>query len=136
MTKNFPALILVLVTLFLCFPFRVEADNKEAPPKVTATSPKNGATDVDPSLVKISVTFSKPMLDKSWSWSYEDKDSFPQTTGQPYYTDDGTTCMLPVKLERGKRYVIWINTARFKNFRDRSGNPAEPYKLAFTTRHK
>ncbi len=136
MVKSFPVAILVLVTLFLCFPLSAGADSGDVYPKVTATSPKNSASDVDPSLSKITVTFSKPMLDKSWSWSYEDKGSFPQTTGQPYYTDDGTTCVLPVKLEPGKRYVIWINTVKFKNFKDRSGNPVEPYKLVFTTRQK
>ncbi len=134
MTKNFPVSILVLVTLFLCFAFSAGADNSGESPKVTATSPRNGSTDVDPSSSKITVTFSKPMLDKSWSWSYEDKGSFPRTTGQPYYTDDGSTCVLPVKLEPGKRYVIWINTVGFKNFKDRSGNPVEPYKLVFTTK--
>jgi hypothetical protein len=44
--------------------------------------------------------------------------------------------VLPVKLEPGKRYVIWINTAKFRNFKDRNGNPAEPYKLVFTTGKK
>ena len=105
-------------------------------PRVIATNPKNGSAEVDPSLSRITVTFNKPMLDKSWSWSYEDKDSFPQTAGEPSYTENGTTCVLPVKLEPGKRYVIWINTARFKNFKDRNGNAVEPYRLVFTTRQK
>jgi hypothetical protein len=136
MTKIFLILIPILVALFLCPPLGVGADNSEVFPKVIATNPKNGATDIDPSLLKITVTFSKPMRDQSWSWSYEDKDSFPQTVGQPFYTDNGTTCVLPVKLEPSKRYVIWINTARFKNFKDRSGNAVEPYKLVFSTRQK
>ncbi len=135
MAKNF-VFLLVSAALFFCFPLNAGAAQGDLPPKVTATSPDNGAADVDPSLSKITVTFSKPMQDKSWSWSYEDKGSFPQTTGQPHYTGDGSTCVLPVKLEPGKRYVIWINTAKFRNFKDRSGNPVEPYKLTFTTRRK
>ena len=126
----------VFVAVFLCLPLSEGADHNELPPKVIATNPKNGAADVDPSLSKIAVTFNKAMLNKSWSWSYEDKKSFPQTAGQPSYTDNGTTCVLPVKLEPGRRYVIWINTATFKNFKDKSGNAVEPYKLVFTTRQK
>lgn len=136
MTKTFFVFIPVFVALFLSPPLSEGADSSDLSPKVISTNPKNDASGVDPSLSKITVTFDKPMLDKGWSWSYEEKDSFPQTTGQPSYTDNGTTCMLPVKLEPGKRYVIWINTARFRNFKDRSGNAAEPYRLVFTTREK
>ena len=110
------------------------ADQSEVSPKPIATSPKNGATDVEPSLSEITVIFSKPMMDMSWSWVAEDKSSFPKMTGQPYYADNETTCVQPVKLEPGKRYVIWINSSRFKNFKDKSGNAVEPYKLVFTTR--
>jgi hypothetical protein len=74
------------------------------------------------------------MLDKSWSWSYEEKDSFPQITGEPFYAEDGTICVLPVALEQGKRYMVWINTAKFKNFKDINGIPAEPYRIEFRTR--
>jgi hypothetical protein len=136
MTKNFFTLILVFVAFSLCPLLSEGADHSGVYPKIIATNPKNGAAEVDPSLLKITVTFNKPMVDKSWSWSYEDKGSFPQTAGQPYYTDNGTTCVLPVKLEPGKRYVVWVNTARFKNFKDKSGNAVEPYKLTFTTRQK
>ena len=136
MKRNLFVLIPAFVVLFLCPPLTDGADQSEGSPKIIATNPKNGAADVDPSLSKITVTFNKPMLDKSWSWSYEEKDSFPQTVGQPSYTENATTCVLPVKLEPGKRYVIWINTARIKNFKDKSGNAVEPYKLVFTTRQK
>ena len=134
--RNIIAVMIVLMMLLFYVPLSEAADYGQVSPKVIATSPKNGAANVDPSLSRIAVTFNKQMLDKSWSWSYEDRESFPQTTGQPSYTDDGTTCVLPVKLISGKRYVIWINTSRFRNFKDRSGNAAEPYKLVFTTRQK
>ena len=134
--KNFLVLSLALVALFFSTPLTRGADPSGNVPKVIATNPKSGDAGVDPSLSKITVTFNKPMLDKSWSWSYEDKDSFPATAGQPSYTNDGKTCVLPVKLEPGKRYVIWINTAKFKNFKDRSGIPVEPYRLEFATRPK
>ncbi len=104
------------------------------PPKVMSTDPPNGTEDVDPSLTEISVTFNEPMMDKNWSWCYEDKYKFPEMTGDPHYSDNNTKCVLPVKLEPDKEYVIWINTANFKNFKDKAGNPAEPHKLAFKTR--
>ncbi len=135
MVKKHPVLILVFLAFILWIPSVEGVDNKTAP-KVVGSNPGNGSINVDPQLAKITVTFSKSMLDKSWSWSYEDKGSFPQVAGDPYYTDNGTTCVLPVKLEPNKRYVIWINTARLKNFKDLNGNPAEPYKLTFATRRK
>lgn len=104
------------------------------PPRVIATNPQNGAHDVDPSIKEISVTFNERMMDKSWSWCYEDRDTFPQMTGQPYYVENTTKNVLPVKLESNKEYVIWINTVNFKNFRDEAGNPAVPYRFAFKTR--
>jgi len=104
------------------------------PPKVINTDPQNGAQDVDPSLTEISVTFNESMMDKSWSWCYEDKDKFPQVTGQPNYTENNTKNVLPVKLEPNKEYVIWINTVNFKNFKDRAGNPVEPYRFTFETK--
>lgn len=125
--------VLVFSGLLFCLRLSDGSDDAASAPKVIQTNPKTGAVNVAPSLDVIAVTFSKPMQDKSWSWSYEDKEAFPQTTGQPYYKDDGTTCVLPVKLEPNKQYVIWINTAKHKNFKDRSGTPAEPYKLTFAT---
>ena len=106
----------------------------DAPPVVTATNPANGALDVDASLTEISVTFDRPMMDKSWSWCFEDREKFPEPAGPPYYTNNGTTCVLKVKLQPGKEYVIWINTARFKNFKDKSGVSAEPYRYTFKTK--
>jgi hypothetical protein len=103
-------------------------------PKVTESNPKNGAIDINPSQTEIWVKFDETMTDKSWSWCYENPDMFPQLTGDPSYTEDGTKCILPVKLEPNKEYVIWINTQNNKNFKDKAGNPAEPYKFSFKTK--
>ena len=129
-------LVLVCIGLGLLFwiPLSEGAEDGKASPKVIKTIPKNDGANVSSALGEIRVSFSKPMLEKSWSWSYEDKNTFPEVTGEPHYTDNGTTCVLPVKLQPNKRYVIWINTARLKNFKDQSGTPAGPYKLTFMTR--
>lgn len=104
------------------------------PPVVVGTTPAAGTADVDPGLTAITVTFSEPMQDKSWSWVYESEDSFPEMAGDPSFDPGFTTCTLPVKLEPGKAYVIWINSDKFNYFKDMAGNPATPYKLTFSTR--
>jgi hypothetical protein len=103
-------------------------------PTVVSTNPPNGSQDVDPNLTEISVTFSEAMRDKSWSWAYEQQAKFPQITGDPSYDAGLTTNTLPVALEPNKEYEIWINTDQFKNFTDKAGNPALPFKLTFKTK--
>jgi hypothetical protein len=134
MPKKITSMIAVIVVLSVGCMSAYSAEENVAFPKVIDTNPKNGSRDVDPTLKEISVTFSEPMTDRSWSWSYEDKNQFPQMTGQPFYSDNFTKCVLPVKLETKKEYVIWINTSKFHNFRNKAGVPVPPYKLRFTTR--
>lgn len=108
--------------------------NDTKSPNVVETFPINGSIDVEPSLREITVTFDEPMKDGHWSWAYTDKNKFPAMTGQPYYKPGHTINVLPVKLEAGKAYEIWINSEKFKNFKDRAGNPAIPFRLVFTTK--
>lgn len=105
-----------------------------APPVVVSTVPATGDEDVDPSLGEIRVTYSKPMMDGSWSWSQDLSKPFPRATGEPRYLPDGKTCVLPVKLEPGTSYVIWLNSQKFGNFKDRDGLSAVPHCLHFQTR--
>ena len=105
-----------------------------APPVVMETSPKAGTTDVDPALTEIRVTFSKEMMDGSWSWSQASDETFPRTAGEPRYLADAKTCVLPVKLQPGKTYEIWLNSEKFHNFKDREGRPAVPHFLQFQTK--
>lgn len=104
-----------------------------APPVVMETVPKAGATDVDPGLQEIRVTYSKEMLDGSWSWSQTGEDTFPEASGDVRYLADGKTCVMPVKLQPGKRYEIWLNSQNHRNFQDREGRPAIPHFLYFET---
>jgi hypothetical protein len=104
-----------------------------APPVVVRTVPVAGSVDVDPALSEIRVTYSKAMHDGSWSWSTWGENNFPETTGKPRYLADGRTCVLPVKLEPGKFYAIWLNSDKFKNFKDAGERPAVPYLLTFFT---
>ena len=107
---------------------------ESAPPVVVKTVPVAGAKDVDPTLTEIRVTYSKPMQDGSWSWSTLSKESFPKVDGKPKYLKDKRTSVLPVKLEPGKTYAIWVNSQKFGNFKDTDSRSAVPYLLVFKTK--
>ena len=107
---------------------------QSVPPVVVKTVPEAGAGDVDPRLTEVKVTFSKDMQDGTWSWSTLSKESFPKATGKPKYLADRRTCVLPVTLEPGMTYAIWVNSEKFTNFKDADGLAAVPYLLVFKTR--
>ena len=107
---------------------------KTMPPVVVKTVPESGSTTVDPKLTEISVTFSKDMTDGNWAWCQISKETYPNTIGKPQYQQDKRTCVLPVMLEPGKTYVIWLNLGKFQGFRDADGHAAVPYLLVFETR--
>jgi RNA polymerase sigma factor (sigma-70 family) len=106
------------------------------PPVVVKTVPVAGATDVDPGLTEIKVTFSKDMQDKSWSWSSVSDDTFVKPAGDDaiHYDTDKRTCVMKVKLEPGKTYALWLNSEKFHNFKDPDGRSAVPYLLVFQTK--
>ena len=103
-------------------------------PVVVKTVPQAGDTKVDPSITEIHATFSKEMMDGNWSWVQISDESFPKMNGKIHYLADKRTCVLPVKLEGGKTYVLWLNSQRFNNFKDPQRRPAIPYLLVFETR--
>lgn len=107
------------------------------PPSVVKTVPQAGDTKVDPALKEITVTFSKDMMTKNmWAWCQVSKESFPKAGKNIRYLKDKRTCVLPVELEAGKTYIIWINSGKFNSFRDTENNPAPPYLLVFQTINK
>jgi hypothetical protein len=99
------------------------------PPVVVKTAPESGDTKVDASLTEIRITFSKKMQDRSWSFCGDTS----WCKGKPHYLADGRTCVVKVELEPGKTYVTWLNTEKFRNFKDKHGQPAVPYLLVFET---
>ena len=107
---------------------------ESVPAVVVKTVPEAGSAEIDPKLTEIKVTFSKDMQDGSWSWSTFSKESFPKTNGKPKYLEDKRTCVLPVQLEPGKTYAIWVNSQKFGNFKDADGRSAVPYLLVFKTK--
>jgi RNA polymerase sigma-70 factor (ECF subfamily) len=124
----------LLVALSLGTARAEEPTLESVPPVVIKTVPEAGVKDVDPKLSEIKVSFSKEMTDGSWSWSTLSKPSFPQVDGKPKYLSDKRTCILPVKLQPGKTYALWINSQNFGNFKDIDGRSAVPYLLVFATK--
>lgn len=107
----------------------------DAPPVIVSASPQSGATDVDAAAVtELKVTFSKDMETGNFSWVRYGKDTFPQTTGKPHFLDDKRTCVLPVKLEPGHPYVVWLNKPPYDSFMDPAGHKAVQYLLVFETK--
>jgi len=103
-------------------------------PSVIKTVPVCGETTVDPNLKEIRVTFSKDMqTNRMWAVCQISKETFPQTLEGIHYSDN-RTCVVPVKLEANKTYVLWFNRAQFNSFRDKQNHPAVPYQLVFKTR--
>jgi hypothetical protein len=107
---------------------------RNLPPVVVKAEPQAGDTKVDPAVKEIRVTFSKDMVDKSWSWTQISKENYPEVTGAIRYLEDKRTCVLPVKLQPGTTYAILLNPEKYKSFRDTDGQAAMAYLLVFETR--
>lgn len=113
----------------------------QAAPRIVETTPAAFTNDVDPSLNKITVTFDRPMMDKSWSFTAGDKtfsektgSMFPERTGDIAYDATRTTCTMPVKLQPGKVYWVGVNSPQHQGFKSESGTAARPYQILFATR--
>ncbi len=129
-------------TLVLCFAFigggiswSEPISVASLPPSIVKTIPESGDNNVDAlATTQIKVTFSKDMMDGNWSWVQISDSAFPKIEGTPRYLDDMRTCVIDVKLEPNKTYAIWINTDKFRNFKDKDMHPAVPYLLVFKTK--
>jgi hypothetical protein len=115
---------------FACAESRAE-DVDSVRPVVVKTVPEAGAKNVAAGEVEIKITFSKEMMDGSWSWSTAWENSTPEGLEKPHYDSDSKTCIMKVKLEPGKTYGWWINSERFGNFKDKQGRRAVPYLFVF-----
>lgn len=109
------------------------ADVKTAWPRIVKSSPQKDATDVDPALNEITVTFDRDMQNgMSWTGGAP---LFPPVdkTREARWTD-ARTCVLPVKLEAGSYYRVGINSSSYQNFRGSHGAAAEAAAIYFVTR--
>lgn len=114
-------------------PVRSHAPTALDGPRVVALAPPNGARDLQPAAVaELRVTFDRPMSE-GWSWVMESGESFPPIAGKAYQTADGMAAALPVRLEPGRDYVVWLNSEQYDGFRDGSGRPLQPVRWEFST---
>ncbi len=110
-------------------------------PHVLHTTPMAFANNVDPALDRITVTFDRPMMDKSWSFTAGDKafsektgSVFPERAGEISYDAARTTCTMPVNLQPGKVYWVGVNSLQHQSFKSADGTPAKTYQILFATR--
>ena len=128
--------VMASLALFAFGTTRAEEPSIEGlPASVIRTVPECGDGAVDATATtRIQVTFSKDMMDGNWSWSQISDETFPEIIGKPRYLDDKRTCVVDVKLQPKKTYVIWLNSQKFGNFKDTNGKSAVPYLLIFETK--
>ena len=80
------------------------------------------------------MTFSKDMMtDNMWSVVKISDDTFPKLSDEVRY-EDARTFVIPVALEPGSTYALWVNYKQNHAFRDVNGSAAIPYFLVFQTR--
>jgi len=103
------------------------------PPRIVSTTPEVGATEVDPTLKEITVTFDRDMA-AGFSWTGGGPDYPPGREGQKPRWINKRTCALPVQLQAGRYYRVGINSTSFQNFRSAEGEPARPSAIYFTTK--
>jgi len=106
--------------------------NPGDPPRIIASIPEDGATNVDPAIAEVAVTFDRDM-GGGMSWTGGSPGMPEGRPGMRPAWRDKRTCVLPVVLQPGRRYRIGINAPSFKNFRSLEGVPVNPTDFCFTT---
>jgi beta-lactamase regulating signal transducer with metallopeptidase domain len=110
-----------------------EVRNRLRVPKIVELKPANGASDVDPSITELRVTFDIPM-GEGMSWTGAGP-RYPGRSGaRAEWSDDHKTCILPASLRPGHSYGVGLNDINYNNFQSESGVPLEPVFYRFKTR--
>lgn len=102
-------------------------------PRVVGMVPANGATDVDPGLTEMRITFDQPMQDGNWAIVRSDAD-FPEIVGTPAYDAERKVLTVQVRLKPDTKYRLWLNRGQFDSFRSAEGIPLESVAVTFQTR--
>ncbi len=102
-----------------------------APPTVVSMTPQNGAVDVAPGRSEIRITFSEPMMDRTWSL-VGGGPTFPKIEGIGY-VENCTVLVVKVVLKPGWTYRYWLNSSRHQGFKNRAGVPLAQVAVTFKT---
>jgi len=110
-----------------------EVRKRVTKPAIVSMDPPNGATNVDPNLKEIRVTFNVEM-GGGFSWCGGGA-NFPESPegGRARWSEDKKTCFRPVQLKPNWDYRLGINAYSFKNFSSAWGVPVDPVSYTFTT---
>lgn len=101
-------------------------------PHVVEMNPANGAIDVSHETKEIRVTFDRPMR-SSFAWC-GGGDAFPvEGAGNPFWTEDRKTCILPVSLKPNWEYCLSLNALRASGFTSVEGVALLPVEYTFGT---
>ena len=104
-------------------------------PRIVSTTPATGATEVDPALTEITVTFDCDM-DGGMSWTGGGPE-FPGAQGKrPHWDTEHKTCALPVELKPNSSYRLGLNSPSYKGFQSVGGVPLVPVVYSFKTGEK
>jgi hypothetical protein len=106
---------------------------KKAYPTIVETTPKIGASEVDPSVNEIRVTFDRDML-KGMSWTGAPPNLPPIDKYREAKWIDKRTCVLPVSLAAGSYYRVGINSSTNRNFQSADRISTPPSVIYFTTK--
>ncbi|MCE5341728.1 MAG: tetratricopeptide repeat protein [Planctomycetaceae bacterium] len=108
--------------------------SESAKPTVVDSFPKAYSNDIDPATKEISVTFDEDMFQHGWSWCRTGPLSdYPTVLGNPKWRDN-RTCVLPVKVEPARSYLVIINYAPYESFKNTDMIPAKTYAIVFATK--
>jgi beta-lactamase regulating signal transducer with metallopeptidase domain len=102
-------------------------------PQVVSTIPTIGATDIDPGLQEITVTFDRDMS-QGMSWTGGPPLFPPTDKAREAAWRDPRTCVLPVMLEKGTYYRLGLNSKSYQNFRSTNNTPMPPSAIYFVTK--
>lgn len=102
-------------------------------PRVVSSEPPNGATKVNPSIHKITITFDQPMDVATFYWPIPQASDFPAVTADPFWINGNKTVVLPIALSRNATYHIPLNVGSTITFRSATGVPLNAGVISFYT---
>ncbi|MFT3684264.1 MAG: DUF4932 domain-containing protein [Phycisphaerales bacterium] len=99
-------------------------------PRIVKSTPASGAR-INAQTKEVSIEFNRPM---QAGYSFvTDGAVMPKIDGKPWWSNDSKTLVLPVKLEKGKSYVLKLNSPTHRGFTSTTGFAMEPTEIRFST---
>jgi hypothetical protein len=101
-------------------------------PRIIGLTPAVTGGPIDPATKELSIDFDRGMSTSGYSF-VGDQSQMPKLTGKPWFSSDGKSLVLPVKLQPGKRYTLRLNSLQHHGFTSAAGFALEPTEISFTT---